>query len=64
MPRPLYSSRAKSASLTVVDLHKRLAHLYLLFRDRDFFKEKAGITRADLPEVIKHKAAARLRLRG
>lgn len=62
MPRPLYRSRHKSVTLTVQELHNKLVHLYLLFRDRHFFKQKMGITEADLPDAVMHKAAARLRL--
>jgi len=37
-------------------LYLKLQHLYLFFRDKDYFKEKAGITKHDLPETIKHEA--------
>jgi len=40
-----YSSRNLSKSLSLDELYVKLQHLYLLFRDRDFFKERAGITR-------------------
>ncbi len=57
MARRYYSSRTSSKKLTISELHDRLQHLYLLFRDRDFFKKKAGITSTDIRDGIKHKAA-------
>jgi hypothetical protein len=57
MARRYYSSRSKPKSLTLDELYQKLQHLYLLFRDKDFFKEKAGITKNDLPEAIMHEAA-------
>ncbi len=56
MAKRYYSSRTGTKELTVRELYNRLQHLYLLFRERDFFKQKAGITSTSLPEVIKHKA--------
>jgi len=38
----------------------KLQNLYLLFRDRDYFKGKARITETDLPDAIKHEAALAL----
>ena len=58
--RRYYSSRNRTEGLTLVDLYGKLQHLYLLFRDRDYFKERAGITAHDLPEVIKHEAGIAL----
>ncbi|MBZ5543184.1 MAG: hypothetical protein LAO07_05835 [Acidobacteriia bacterium] len=60
MTRRYYSSRTKPGSLTLEQLYRKLESLYLMFRDRDFFKEKAGITQADLPDAIKHEAAVAL----
>jgi hypothetical protein len=60
MARRYYSSRNKLQSLTLVQLYEKLRHLYLLFRDRDYFKEKAGITRTDLPDAIRHEAGVAL----
>lgn len=57
MAKRYYSSRSKVKKLTIEELYIRLQHLYLLFRDRDYFKGKEGITKTDLPEAIKHKAA-------
>ena len=60
MPRRYYSSRNKRASLTPNELYYKVQHLYLLFRDREYFKGKAGITKEKLPEDIKHAAAVAL----
>ncbi|MGC2107959.1 MAG: hypothetical protein WA655_00490, partial [Candidatus Korobacteraceae bacterium] len=57
--RRYYVARTNPGRLTLDDLYRKLAHLYLFFRDRDYFKE-AGITKVDLPETIKHKAALSL----
>lgn len=60
MTRRYYSSRKRSASLTSAELYSKLQNLYLLFRDKDYFKEKAGITVRELPEAIKYEAAVAL----
>jgi len=60
MPRRYYSSRNKPRSLTLGELYWKLQHFYLLFRDKDFFKEKAGITEVGIPNAIKHEAAVAL----
>ena len=57
MTRRYYSSRNKLRSLTLEELYQKLQYLYLLFRDKDFFKGKSGITTNYLPEAIKHEAA-------
>lgn len=57
MVRRYYSSRTKLKKLTVEELYVRIQHLYLFFRDRDYFKGKARITTTALPDEIKHKAA-------
>ncbi|MFZ0954057.1 MAG: hypothetical protein WAN17_17430 [Candidatus Sulfotelmatobacter sp.] len=59
MTRPYYASRKQPASLTLGGLYRKLQHLYLLFRDKDYFRE-AGITKTDLPDAIKHEAALSL----
>lgn len=41
-------------------LYWKLQNLYLLFRDRDYFKGKAGITMTSLPDGIKREAAIAL----
>ena len=57
MTKRYYSSRNKVKKLTLEDLYVRLQHLYLLFRDKDYFKSEAGITKTELPGAIQHKAA-------
>lgn len=54
--RKYYSSRTKKETLKLSDLFRKLQHIFLFFRDKDYFKEKAGMTRNDLPSEIKHKA--------
>ena len=60
MTRRYYSSRTKPGNLTLEGLYWKLQNLYLLFRDKDFFKGKTGITENDLPHGIKYKAAVAL----
>jgi hypothetical protein len=60
MIRRYYSSRNKLTSLTLGGLCLKAQSLYLLFRDRDYFKGKAGITKTFLPDAIKHEAAIAL----
>lgn len=60
MTRRYYSSRTKPRSLTLDDLYWKLKNLYLLFRDKDYFKGKAGITETQLPDAVKHEAAVAL----
>lgn len=60
MIRRYYSARKNSAGLGLTDLYVKLQNLYLLFRGRDFFKGKAGITENDLPDSIKYRAAVAL----
>jgi len=47
-------------SLTLGELYWKLQNLYLMFRDKDFFKEKAGILQHDIPKAIEHEAAVAL----
>jgi len=56
MTRRYYSSRTKPKNLTLEELYQKLQVLYLLFRDKDYFKGKAGITKDNLPEAITHEA--------
>lgn len=60
MAKRYYSSRNNQKSLTLEELYWKAQNLYLLFRDQDYFKEKAGITKTDLPDAIKHAAAVAL----
>lgn len=60
MTRRYYSSRNKPTTLTLGELYWKLQNLYLLFRDHDYFKSKAGITKTNLPDDIKREAAIAL----
>jgi len=57
MGKRYYSSRSKIKKLTVQELYERLQHLYLFFRNKDYFKGKAGITETNFMEAINHEAA-------
>ena len=60
MTRRYYSSRKRPGGLTLEELYSKLQNLYMLFRDKDYFKGKAGITQTDFPDAIKHEAAVAL----
>jgi hypothetical protein len=60
MARRYYSSRNQLKSLTTDGVYWKLQHLYLLFRDRDYFKHKASITQRDVPDWIQHEAGVAL----
>jgi hypothetical protein len=54
--RRYYAARNQPGQLTLEGAYRKLEYLYLFFRDRDYFRE-AGITRTEIPDEIKHKAA-------
>jgi hypothetical protein len=56
MTRRYYSSRNKPKNITLEELYQKLQVLYLLFRDKDFFKGKAGITKENLSDAVMHEA--------
>ena len=60
MSQRYHSSRKEHVPLTLGELCAKVTNLYLLFRDRDYFKGKAGITRNELPDAIKQEAALAL----
>jgi hypothetical protein len=62
MTKRYYSSRSSAKKLTVKELYQKLQHLYLLFQNTDYFKDKAGISVPDpeIPDHIKHRAALAL----
>lgn len=60
MTRRYYSSRNSLRSLTLEELYFKFQNLYPLFRDRDYFKGRARITKTELPDAIKHEAAIAL----
>lgn len=61
MTRRYYSSRVNQKSLTTIQLCQKLQSLYRLYLEKDFFKEKAELSRSSrLPSAIKHEAALAL----
>ena len=56
MNRRYYSSRKKPGHLSLSELFSKLQNVYLLYRDKDYFKGKAGITNTTLPDTIKREA--------
>ena len=60
MAKRYYSARKNQKSLTLEELYWKLQNLFLLFRNRDYFKEKAGITETGIPDYIHHEAAIAL----
>ncbi|HKD79430.1 MAG TPA: hypothetical protein VKH81_07025 [Candidatus Angelobacter sp.] len=60
MTRRYYSSRKTTESLTLQELYWKLRNLYLLYRDKDYFKQRANITKNALPDSIQHEAAIAL----
>lgn len=60
MARKYYSSRNKPKSISLEDLFLKLKNLFSLFENQDYFKEKAGITRQNIPDNIKYEAAIAL----
>jgi hypothetical protein len=56
MSRRYYSSRKGAGSLTLQQLYSKLQSVYALYRDRDYFKGSAGITKLELPDLIKREA--------
>ena len=59
--RQYYTSRMGMRKLDAAGLYQKLKHFYLYFRDRDYFKERLGITTDNLPERTKNKAAMALK---
>jgi hypothetical protein len=60
MTRRYYSSRRHPGGLTIAHLYLKLQNLYFLFRDKDYFKGRAGITQSNLPAAIMHEAGVAL----
>jgi hypothetical protein len=61
MARRYYSARLNPGRLTLQELYRKVANVYLLFRDRDFLKEKAGVTADYFSDEFKREAAIALR---
>jgi len=60
MSRRYYTSRKKPGELTLADWFSKLEDLYGLYRDKDYFKGKAGITKTEVPDSIIREAAIAL----
>ncbi|PKN01213.1 MAG: hypothetical protein CVU77_06420 [Elusimicrobia bacterium HGW-Elusimicrobia-1] len=60
MVRRYYSLRTKPGSITLEELYRKIQNLYLMFRNKDYFKKKAGITEFHFPDTIQHEAAVAL----
>ena len=59
--RRYYTSRMNMRRLDAAGLYEKLKYFYLYFRDRDYFKEKLGITEDYLAPRAKNKAAMALK---
>ena len=60
MTRRYYSSRNNSKPISTEELYQKFQSLYLLFRDKDYFKNKTGITNGELPDTILYEASIEL----
>ncbi|MBA7591782.1 hypothetical protein ES708_33946 [subsurface metagenome] len=60
--RTYYSERNNPKKLTLIELYKRFSSLYLYFRDQDFFKGEAGITKDSDPDPDEIMNKAQLKL--
>jgi len=58
--RQYYSSRKGRQPITLQQAHWRLLNLYLLFRDKDYFKENFGVTEHYTPKRLAREAVVRL----
>ncbi|MFC1771545.1 hypothetical protein ACFLZV_06645 [Candidatus Margulisiibacteriota bacterium] len=54
--RDYYSERNNKDKISLEDLCYRFGHLYLFFRKKDYFKQKADITSNYFPDEITHEA--------
>ena len=60
MTRRYYSSTNQPRSIDLDELYVKLNYLYLFFRDKDYFKGRAGIERRTISDKIKYEAALTL----
>ncbi len=60
MSRRYYSSRKGAGNLTLDQLYSKLQSSYILFRDKDYFKGNAGVTKYEGPDAIQCEAAIAL----
>ncbi len=61
MTRRYYSARTRPHALTLAQLYQKLQSLYLMFREKDYFKQRTGISSySRIPDQIQHEAALAL----
>lgn len=60
MNRKYYSSRTNSKALTIDDLYFKFKNIYLLFREKDYFLEKIGLSGKDVPDKTMYDVAIKL----
>jgi hypothetical protein len=60
MSRRYYSSRKGAENLTLPQLYSKLQSVYTLYRDRDYLKGSAGITKMEVPDLIKRESEVAL----
>jgi len=56
MKRKYYSSRNNPKKLSLIQVFQKLKSLYVMLRNKDYFKDEAGITNSDVPEETLHEA--------
>jgi hypothetical protein len=57
---PYYGSQTRSSEMSLQNLYQRLGSLYLLFKDKDFFKQKSNVTSGNTPSSFGHDAVTYL----
>jgi hypothetical protein len=55
---PHYSSRNRTSILTLADVYFRLNSLFELYRSKDYFRQKTGLTYNYFPSSLTHDAVA------
>ena len=56
MSRLYYNSRKKISPLSTVDFHSRVASLFSLFRNKDYLKQRTGLTESNFPKSLRDEA--------
>lgn len=59
-PRLYFSSRKRERPISANEAHWRVVNLYVLYRDRDYFKQKLGATRNNTSDELTREAILRL----
>ncbi len=62
MAKKYYTSRVKGLKLNINDLYYKLQNIYLFFKNKDYFKDLARITKdtKNIPDAIKYDASIKL----